>query len=367
VNTVSNSAVNKMSHLRSIDALRAVAAMLVVFYHMVLLPNMQIPSYLDVVKHRFGIGVPLFYALSGFVLAYGYLDKLNDRSQVLKFFLRRFFRIAPLFYCMLIVWMVATWIKWGTFSATYHDLVLNASLLFGLVPGKHESIVWAGWSIGVEVLFYLLFPILAVLVRSLRSGALALALSILVSSSFFTVASGLNIGSYAYMNIITHLPNFLSGVLAFLIWRHLGFRKSAWLGILLLMIALLGALAVIYVPSTYQVLMLASGVRLDLYIWSLLFICLILSQCMLPNRILVNRFSEGVGRDSFSVYLWHPLIIVLLVDVYARLGERLGAGLLNFLACAIVTVFAIRLVSYYSFRFIETPGINLGKRLSNAQ
>jgi peptidoglycan/LPS O-acetylase OafA/YrhL len=367
VKTLSHSPGNEVSHLRSIDALRAVAAMLVVFYHMVLLPNMQIPAYLDVITHHFGVGVPLFYTLSGFVLAYGYLDKLSDRSQVLKFYQRRFFRIAPLFYSMLIVWMVASRIKWGTFPGSYHDLVLNASLLFGLVPGKHESIVWAGWSIGVEVLFYLLFPVVAVLVRSLRSGVLALALAMLVSSSFYTVASSLDIGSYAYMNIITHLPNFLCGVLAFLIWRHLGFRRSAWVGSVLLAFSVVGMLAVIYVPSTYRVLMLASGVRLDLYIWGLLFIGLILSLCMFPNRIVVNRFSMGMGRDSFSLYLWHPLIIVMLVDVYARIGLQLGTGISNFLACALVTVGTIRVVSYYSFRLIETPGMNFGKRLTNAQ
>jgi peptidoglycan/LPS O-acetylase OafA/YrhL len=169
------------------------------------------------------------------------------------------------------------------------------------------------------------------------------------------------------MNIITHLPNFLSGVLAFLIWRHLGYRQSKWLGTLLLVLALAGALAVVYVPSTYTVLMLARGVRLDLYIWGILFICLILSICMYPNPAIVNRVSIGMGRDSFSLYLWHPLIIVMLVGVYARIGGQLGGGLSNFVACALVTVGAIRLVSYYSFRLIETPGMNLGKRLTHAQ
>jgi len=119
------------------------------------------------------------------------------------------------------------------------------------------------------------------------------------------------------------------------------------------------------VPATYKVLMLASGVRLDVYIWSILFMMLILSMCFWPNRLLANRVTNLMGQISFSLYLWHPLIIVMLVSSYGKIALALGTGLWGFLACLSLTISILSIVAYISFRIIEIPGMKYGKRLSN--
>jgi peptidoglycan/LPS O-acetylase OafA/YrhL len=262
--------------------------------------------------------------------------------------------------------MVVTKMKWGYLPATLHDLTLNFLLLFGLVPGKHESIVWAGWSIGVEIIFYLFFPLVASIINSLRIGILVVAIAILVSSSFYSAASTINIGSYSYLNIITHLPTFLSGVLGYLIWHKTGFIQNKVIGGGIMLVALVSALCVIYLPATYGVLSAIKGVRLDLYVWSIIFMMLILSVCIWPNKLVTNATTTTLGKISFSLYLWHPLIVITLLDVYLLIGLRLGGGLKNFLACASVTLGAVTLVAFISYRFIEMPGMAYGKKITNS-
>ena len=124
----------------------------------------------------------------------------------------------------------------GDFSVGYPDIALNLTLLFGLVPGKHESIVWAGWSIGIEILFYIVFPLMALLLTSRASAVVACCVSAVISSMEYRALLGLNVGSYAYMNLITQLPFFISGILAYLVlerrWFHpeapLGARHALW-------------------------------------------------------------------------------------------------------------------------------------------
>jgi peptidoglycan/LPS O-acetylase OafA/YrhL len=355
----------RSNKLDGIESLRAVAALMIVLYHMVLLPNpnIQLPSYLWVIKEKFGMGVPLFYALSGFVLAFGYLGKLENKTAIAQFYVRRYFRIAPLFYLMIFVWLVAGKVKWGSFTVSFQDIFLNLSFLFGLAPGRHESIVWAGWSIGVEMLFYGLFPLIALFVTNLRSGILAYVLCVLIGSSFYQGLSVLDVGSYAYLNVITHLPNFLAGILAFLIWNALGRTPNRTIGAVLLCLVIASIYVLVYVPTSFQVLTMVKGVRLDLYAWSLVFIFLILSVCFWPNPLVSNSVATYLGKISFSLYLWHPLIVVLLLDVYLLFGRTLGTGLLNFMACVGITLISLVCVASISFRFVEKPGIAYGKNV----
>lgn len=350
--------------LAGIEALRAVAALMVVFYHLVELPKFQIPESIGIIKTHFGFGVPLFYALSGFVLAFGYAEKLHDRPSVLHYLLRRLFRIAPLFYSMLAAWMALMWFKYGKLESL-SDVFLNAMFLFGLVPGKHEGIVWAGWSIGIEMQFYLVFPVLVTLVAGAMSGSLAWLIAAFTSAAAYKALEAAGMGSYAYMNLITHLPFFIAGLLAYRLWERSDFRHSRLKGALLLLGAAVATVAMLRSPAIYLALFEVRWIDLHRNAWALVFIAVILGVCYWPQRLLVNRVTTFLGKISFSLYLLHPLLIFSLMElgVYDSVFEFAGPGWRGGTVVVLITLGLLVSASAVTFRVIELPGMAYGKRL----
>lgn len=99
-----------------------------------------------------GVKVTLFFVLSAFTLYLSAFDRKGESNKISNFYLRRLFRIAPLFYFMLVVAVI-------NFVFTYHSypslntILLNITFAYNFSPINFESLVWAGWTIGVEMLF----------------------------------------------------------------------------------------------------------------------------------------------------------------------------------------------------------------------
>ncbi|OIR07911.1 acyltransferase family protein [mine drainage metagenome] len=348
--------------LNAIESLRGVAALLVVFYHLVALMRVAAPPQLGFIASHFGLGVPLFYTLSGFVLAYGYADRLNSRGMLLAFYARRYFRIAPLFYTMLVLWLLTNRIVWHrTFGAS--TLALNLSFLFGLVPGRQESIVWAGWSVGIEMLFYLLFPWLMLGLRRFGPTLLALALACLLSAWVQSAFAAAGLGGYAYMNLLTHLPFFLAGIAAYRAWQVLQLTERPGLGaICALLAALLGA--VLYSDRGYGMIDAALGQHAGMLAWSAVFALLILATGLRRWPLLERGPLCALGRRSFSLYLVHPLLMVLLIKLGLPAAVRPMGAWVGFATAAAVTLALLITVASVSFRAVELPGIALGRHVA---
>lgn len=350
--------------LAGIESLRWVAAAMIVIYHTVEMAKFPIPSELNVIKTHFGMGVPLFYTLSGFVLSFGYLEVLERREQIRSFYLRRFFRIAPLFYVMLGVWMIYSRLESPTYAVGPFEFLLNVSFLFGLVPGREESLVAAGWSIGIEVLFYLIFPVVAAIVTTPMAAAIAFVVFAVVSSLTFNKLQSLDIGFYAYGNLLTHLPFFLCGVLVYLIWRKDGFRVRRVAGASLLGGVAFASWMLIYWPAAYAFLVSYHVVDLVRAAWALVLGSLILAICYWPSPVVTNRVTRYLGTISFSLYLLHPFVIAVSMDQQRRMASALGDGFLA-LGARLLFVFAVVIgLAVLTFRFVEKPGMTLGKRLT---
>jgi peptidoglycan/LPS O-acetylase OafA/YrhL/putative effector of murein hydrolase LrgA (UPF0299 family) len=347
-----------------LDSLRGIAAIATVLFHLVTFAQLTAPAGFGFIGAYFGKGVPLFYCLSGFVLAYGYSKKLEDGStNVINFYLKRFFRIAPLFYFVLVCWRGVGHYLW-MWSESATVLFLNFTFLFGLVPTDYESLVMAGWSIGIEMLFYFIFPVIIILMKDIKKSLIIFTISMIMSSIVYRVYSDIGLNSYAYMNAITQAPFFIAGILTFRIWEYRGFERSrnAWLlfALALFIIIALGT------SSKFTALMdgdklLGSGRN----IWAIIFCLIIYSCCNVKIPFLSSGPMVWVGKRSYSIYLLHPIILIAMVKnnlISILNSHEISNG---FFYGVIISIAVTVFLSVFTYTYIEQIGINLGNKLIN--
>jgi peptidoglycan/LPS O-acetylase OafA/YrhL len=342
-----------------LNALRGLAAASVVAYHTVALNNLAIPLVSTGVIYRLGMAVPLFYMLSAFSLSLGYYGRLNTVDGVVGYGVRRFLRIAPLFYAVLPIWLCVMAFKFHQ-APNLTAIVGNLTFLFNLVPGLQESIAWAGWSVGVEMIFYGLLPLIFLAARGWRSSLALYAASIVAAIAFQHVFAAK--GSFAYMSIVSQLPHFMAGLVAFHVYRTgvlARFADKAW-------VLLAAGVAIWPLMALFKLDQLkVAGVDVEQYVIALAFPLIVLSQVLSPSRLIVNRLTLYVGQRSFGVYLLHPLAILAaqsliqgLSEIYGVVGVPIGMALVLFLAVGAAAV---------SYALIEAPCMNLGRRKPNPE
>ena len=158
--------------------------MLVCFYHMSQIPqpNLAPPGWLAPLVYSGGSGVMLFFVVSAFTLCLSMDSRSKDEQTPIKnYFTRRFFRIAPLFYVWMGIYYIRDIIVFNSYTSPW-TILQSLSFTLNLFPGKEAGYVWASWTIGVEMLFYLIFPLIFLLSKNIFSAT-----SILIITLFFRI------------------------------------------------------------------------------------------------------------------------------------------------------------------------------------
>ncbi|MFY7788963.1 MAG: acyltransferase family protein [Thermoflexibacteraceae bacterium] len=162
--------------LAYIDALRGIAILLVIILHTSQYGSPILSFTLNQVVNIGNKGVQLFYVASAFTLFLSFKHKLNkEKSPFKNFFLRRFFRIAPMYYLGIIYYLYQD--GWGARywlgdepQVTLANIVANFLFIHGLNPYWINSIVHGGWSIAVEMMFYACMPYLFLRIKNINAA-----------------------------------------------------------------------------------------------------------------------------------------------------------------------------------------------------
>lgn len=335
-----------MTRIFTLDYLRGLAALSILIYHFYAWQgfNLDANSFLG----RIGLyGVTIFYILSGLTLYHVYKNQVIDNRFSLKnFYIKRFARIYPLLIATTIVSIILY-----RYSYSNIDLFLNITGLFGFI--KWDTYYATGaWSIGNELTFYALFPILILSIFRNRTLFYFLSLAILAISlyySFIQLPPQIEGFWRDYINPLNQAIYFTSGVIFGNVLNLIKFKQfTLW------MILFLSILIFTYWPTTDQKIQLISG--LDRYI---LFICCILvvgcTTLIKPFTLeLLNKPLVFLGEISYSLYLIHPLVykfMGILDDKYNYTDNRT----VFLMSIIMVTIF----VSWLSYSFFEKPAMKM--------
>lgn len=353
--------------LPGLEATRSLAAMAIVVFHLIWMsPGLAIPEQLSFMGSYFGFAVPLFYIVSAFGLCVGYAGRLTAAGEISEYLRRRFFRIAPLFYAMIFVYAAYLYLEYGAVPAL---TVIASSVLFifNMIPQHVTGYVWASWSIGVEMLFYLLLPVLLIVTTSFRRAAALFAVSIFVTAMWTEVFSTApsTLQDFGQFFILAHALYFAAGILGYFVWRAIRLRlpldRQRLVGQLLL---LASAAVTLWLMTAGSALTGAyGGPSATKFVWAIAFAAGVVGIALAPIKVLVNRITTTLGRASFSLYLLHPLVIDVLKRRHAFdwFYEVLPDAPAFLLSVALTLVILVPL-SLMTYKYIEVPGMRLAVR-----
>ncbi|MBC1701007.1 acetyltransferase [Listeria welshimeri] len=345
-------------YVPSIDGLRALAVIAVIAYHL----------NFSWAKGGF-IGVDIFFVLSGYLITNILLTQWekNQTLQLKQFWLRRFRRLIPAAYVMIVVVVI--------FSVLFHSEILknlrgdaiasffyvsnwwfifhNVSYFdsFGM-PSPLKNL----WSLAIEEQFYLIWPVfLLVFLRWVKNPKLLLKIVIglgLLSAIWMTIlyVPGTD-PSRVYYGTDTRLFDLLSGCALAFVWPfnrlspNIPKRSKAALNIAgtisILFFFLITALVSEYQPFLYR------GGLLFVAIMGVVMIATIAHPASYLSKIFSFKPLRWIGTRSYGIYLWHYPIITLTTPVLEIGQPSIWRSILQ--------VVATFIIAELSFRYIETP------------
>lgn len=344
---------NKKKYFPSLTGLRAVAAYMVFLCH---LPVGLGITKLFYIQREFHIGVPIFFVLSGFLIAARYFDSSLLSLKGFKTYLQnRFAGIYPLYFIILTIGLIISPLSWKV-------SFLNYSLLKAFFDHLKYTAIGPAWSLSVEETFYITAPfiffclkkyksLLTLMICASCSIIIYLVFNYLVNFNSFLIGRNF----FLSFTFFGRIFEFIVGILTYLYFKNCNrFKYSSQIGVI-------GIIAVIFIlfsfggdtyfdfgSDTIEGILLNNFI-LPFFI-ALLILGLITEKTWLSNT-LSNSTFDLLGKSSYALYLLH---LSFLYNLYFSFeNTQTHFVVLYFLL--------IQLLSILAYKFIEHPLHNLLK------
>lgn len=326
-----------MKILNNIQILRCIAAINVVFFHLIgyTFKNIQYKGVFFNFFYTWGQnGVDLFFVISGFIMIYVQDHKNRNFSS---FILDRIVRIVPSYWLLTIFISLLSFILPSYFNTIVFDPKhVIVSLVFLSQTIAHQlPMLMVGWTLEFEMLFYLIFACSILIVDKGKS-------------LFFNIVLVL---VFVFLFNLPIMLEFLYGIAIGVIQRKARVQKY---GTLFFTVGL--SLFLLSIPLTDEV-----TIRYRYIIWGIPSALMVLGA--IRSKQIKSRLLTTLGNISYSLYLLHYLLIPLCYKLfgYFNMGTILKSNDLIVVAVMMIILFG----SFSYFKIVENPLTNFLKRRMN--
>ena len=323
-----------------------------------------------------------FMFLSGFLMTRNFIvrekaEPLANRSTIIRFFIRRVFRIAPLYYLLLTVAYLCApqynkfsevnaafpppWVDAVTSNPSHSEItginvLAHVSFLFGLFPQYASNAMLPDWSLSLEMQFYVAIPFIMLLAR--RIDIVLLSLVLLVVQTIVRHHIGLYLspkewGFWPQPSMLAFkITCFMSGVLLAMYLSH----RRPLIVALFFTVAFVGQAYIFAAISIFSFLASANLDRKE---------GLVASSVTLIKNVLSHPISRFFGDISYGVYLIHILVLLPVLHILLKMnGFAALSSWLRFTILVALTVICVVPCAALLHWLVELPGIAAGRRLA---
>lgn len=325
---------SKHVYFPNLNGLRFIAAALVIIHH---IEQAKFKAGLDslwLTSHFIGIigklGVVLFFVLSGFLITYLLLneEEVNGEISIKKFYLRRIFRIWPLYFLIMglaffILPSIPAFDIFNTHTFQSNDLpkvLMYIFFLGNLVMITVGTVPFAShlWSIGTEEQFYIIWPILF---DKIKKNRITVFISIIIFLFILQTLLKLIPSADSIWHQVSRFFEYfnIDCMLIGSVFAFLDYQKHR-------LVSILKKNSLFYVVLIMTMIMLALGIfvpYVQYQLYSVLFgiIILNLATNQKSNINLENKAMKYLGDISFGLYMYHPIAIAIALLILNSMGN----------------------------------------------
>jgi len=343
----------KVEYFKKLDLLRFIAFFLVFWQHafsdffvrFTFIDKQIIENF----THTGGLGVQFFFVLSGFLITFLLLKELQEFGNISlkKFYMRRVLRIWPLYYLIVIsgVFFLPYFFKSFQFcgNIVYNFFFLNNFDFGNPCPAKNVNITW---SVAIEEQFYLVWPVLFILLRNKIKFLFIISFALIILGFVYKInASELNAYFHTFGNV-SYLMIGCCGAILFSKYRDL-ISSNSYFGKFQLYVVFLLIFLLILFQSVFSMIFLP-----------ILFLYIIYYFIVNEKNDHENFFSK-LGKYTYGMYLYHPTIIIfskMIFDILKIEYQNAGVG---YLFLGLLSFLLTVLVSIISYNIFEKKILNL--------